>query len=74
MLWPETAGRPSWKRRLWTQLRLFSKTCGAMIADPTDITTPPSRPSTAPAKVRKSDAAVRPMAAPLNIGWHEMMS
>ena len=47
MVWSWTILRPACSRRLLTQLRLFSNTCGAMMAEPTDSTTPPSSPSTA---------------------------
>jgi hypothetical protein len=40
--------------KLLTQLRLFSKTCGPMMAEPTERTTPPSNSSTVPANWRKS--------------------
>jgi len=41
---------------------------GAMMAEPTDRATPPSSPSTARPNKAKSNAAARPIAAPLNIG------
>ena len=45
-----------------TQLRLFSKTCGPMMAEPTDRTTPPSSLSTDPPKqLGNRAAAARPI-------------
>src|ERR1043165_7771251 len=58
MLCPDTGGRSSWKRKLCTQLRLFSNTCGAMIAEPTASTTPPSSCSTLAQDFRKFCASV----------------
>ena len=54
---------------------LFSKTCGAMMAEPTDSTTPPiellDRAAEQPEIHVRRPANHR---APLNIGWLEMMS
>ena len=68
LLLAATIGLPSWRRRLFTQLRLFSKTCGPMMAEPMDSATPWSSVSTEAANRRKSMAAARPSTAPLNIG------
>ncbi len=74
MAWPPTIGRPAAMRRLLTALRLFSNTCGAITAEPTEMTTPPSSPSTTPPKRAASMPPARPRTAPLNIGWFVMMS
>ena len=62
------------KARLFTQLSAFSNTCGPMIADPTESTTPPSRFRTEPPNSLKSHSAARPIAEPLKTGWFAMMS
>lgn len=66
-------GAAGLETRSFAQLRAFSNTCGPMIAEPIESTTPPSRFSTAPQNCAKSSPAARPITAPLNSGWLVMM-
>ena len=64
-----TGPSPSCRRRLLAIETDFSKTCGAMIEEPTDRNTPPSIRETPSAKTWKSIIPPRPYPAPPARGW-----
>src|SRR5579859_7439102 len=61
-------GPPFLQAQIVDAAEVFSKTCGAIMAEPTESTRPASSPSTARLKSWKSNPAARPMTAPLNMG------